>query len=65
MATPKILLLALEDDPRHAKVLMLTVRRNLPQVELILVSNGQECLDKIAGMDRRPDVCILDINTPV
>lgn len=60
----KKILLVLEDDKSWQMSIKLTVKRAIPDAELLLTDDGQSCLNKLEKMEIPPSICILDINLP-
>jgi CheY-like chemotaxis protein len=61
----KLLLCVLEDDQIQIAAIRTVVRKEFPNADLQLATDGAECLRMIENGQLRPDVIILDINTPV
>ena len=60
-------ILLVEDNLADAKLTMVTIKENLPNVNLNIVTNGIEAIDFLTNVENnsnKPDLILLDINLP-
>lgn len=66
MTRSKKIPIAIADDHTMFRLGLIALLKNYKEVEVLFdAANGQELLDKIFVAEKRPAVCIIDVNMPV